>query len=190
MFELLTGLGLAMPAGLNAYIPLLAVALADRYTGLIQLAAPYDVISSPVVIAVIALLLGIELLADKIPIVDHVNDLIQSAIRPSAGAILLMASTDTVDSINPIVAMLLGLLVAGGVHTTKTSFRPVVTATTAGVGNPIVSAFEDGVAIILTVVAIVAPIVIAVVLIAVLSMLILMFRRRRHRRHAEAGGGV
>lgn len=188
MFELLTGLGLAMPAGLNAYIPLLAVALADRYTGLIQLAAPYDVISSPLAIAVIAVLLGIELLADKIPIVDHVNDLIQSAIRPSAGAILLMASTDTVESINPIVAMIVGLLVAGGVHTTKTSFRPVVTATTGGVGNPIVSAIEDGVAIVVTVIALIAPIVIAIVLILVVALVVMLFRRRRRRRMVELSG--
>jgi hypothetical protein len=184
VFELLTGLGLAMPAGLNAWIPLLAVALADRYTGLIQLAAPYDVISSPIAIAVIAVLLGIELLADKIPIVDHVNDLIQSAIRPAAGAILLMASTESVASINPIVAMILGLLVAGGIHSTKTTFRPVVTATTGGVGNPIVSAVEDGAAIAMTVIALVAPILIAVVLIAVVTLVVMMFRRRRRRRLA------
>ncbi len=176
-----------MPAGLNAYIPLLAVALADRYTGLIQLAAPYDVISSPVVIAVIGILLGIELLADKIPIVDHVNDLIQSAIRPTAGAVLLMASTASVESINPIVAMILGLLVAGGIHTTKTTFRPVVTATTAGVGNPIVSAFEDGFAIVVTVIALIAPILIAVVLIMVLSLVVILFRRRRRLRLARSG---
>lgn len=175
-----------MPAGLNAYIPLLAVALADRYTGLIQLAAPYDVISSPIVIAVIALLLTVELLADKIPIVDHINDLIQSAIRPFAGAIMLMASTDTVDAINPIVAMIVGLLVAGGIHTTKTSFRPVVTATTAGIGNPIVSAAEDCVAIIVTVIALIAPILIAVVLIMLAALIIMLFRRRRLRRAIEA----
>jgi hypothetical protein len=186
VFELLTGLGLAMPAGLNAYIPLLAVALADRYTGLIQLAAPYDALSSPIAIAVIAVLLGIELLADKIPIVDHVNDLVQSAFRPSAGAILLMASTDTVDSINPIVAMIAGLLIAGSVHTTKTSFRPVVTATTGGVGNPIVSAIEDGIAIVVTVIALVAPIIIAVVLILLIGLVFTMFRRRRRRRSLEA----
>jgi uncharacterized membrane protein len=80
MFELLTGLGLAMPAGLNAYIPLLAVALANRYTGLIHLAEPYDVISSPIAILVITILLVIEVFADKIPLVDHVNDLVQSAM--------------------------------------------------------------------------------------------------------------
>ena len=185
MFELLTGLGLAMPAGLNAYIPLLAVALADRYTGLVQLAAPYDFISSPLAIAVIAILLGVELLADKVPIVDHLNDLIQSGIRPSAGAVLLMASTDTVESINPIVAMILGLLVAGGIHTAKTSFRPIVTATTAGVGNPIVSAIEDGVAIVVTVIALIAPIVIGLILLLVMSLLIMTLRRRRTHRNAD-----
>ena len=113
MFELLTGLGLAMPAGLNAYIPLLAIALADRYTGLIQLAAPYDTVSSPWAIAVIAMLLGVEIIADKVPIVDHINDLIQSFIRPAAGGVLVMASTDAVQSINPVLAMILGLVVAG-----------------------------------------------------------------------------
>jgi hypothetical protein len=181
VFELLTGLGLALPAGLNAYIPLLAVALADRYTGLIQLSAPYDTLSSPAVIVLLAVLLGIELLADKIPLVDHVNDLIQSAIRPAAGAILLMASTEAVDSINPVVAMLLGLLVSGSIHTAKTTFRPIVTATTGGLGNPIVSASEDGAAIALSLVALVAPVLVAFVLGALVVLALLFIRRRRHR---------
>lgn len=188
MFELLTGLGLAMPAGLNAYIPLLAVALADRYTGLIQLAAPYDTLSSPAAIAVLAALLGIELLADKIPFIDHVNDLIQSAIRPAAGAILLMASTDAVESINPIAAMILGLLVAGSVHTVKTTFRPIVTASTGGLGNPIVSAGEDGVAIGMSVAALVAPILIAVVIVVAVLLVLLILRRRRRPRESTSMG--
>lgn len=182
MFELLTGLGLAMPAGLNAYIPLLAVALADRYTGLIQLADPYDTLSSPIVILVLAVLLAVEVVADKVPVVDHVNDLAQSAIRPAAGALLLMASTDAVQSFNPILAMFLGLIVAGGIHTAKTSFRPLVTATTGGLGNPVVSAAEDGAAIGLTVVALIAPVLIGVVLAVLLVALVVWTRRRRARR--------
>jgi hypothetical protein len=181
VFELLTGLGLALPAGLNAYIPLLAVAIADRYTGLIQLNAPYDTLSSPIVMIVLAVLLTIEVLADKIPVVDHINDLIQSAIRPAAGAVLLMASTDAVQSINPIVAMLLGLIVAGGVHTAKTSFRPLVTASTGGLGNPVVSTVEDGAAIGLSVVALIAPIAIGFVLALLLVGTIWFARRRRAR---------
>lgn len=181
MFELLTGLGLAMPAGLNAYIPLLAVALADRYFGLLHLSEPYDIISSPAGILTISILLVIEVLADKIPLVDHVNDLVNSVIRPSAGAVLVMASTGTVDEVNPILAMVLGLIVAGSVHTVKASVRPTVTATTGGIGNPIVSAAEDVVAIGLTVLALLAPVLIIGVLIALFVMLFQLLRRRRRR---------
>jgi nucleoside recognition membrane protein YjiH len=186
MYELLTGVGLALPAGLNAYIPLLTVALADRYTGLIQLAEPYDVISHPVVIVVLAILLVVELIADKVPLVDHVNDLIQSAIRPAAGAVLLMSSTEAVAGINPIAAMILGLIVAGGVHTAKTTFRPVVTATTGGLGNPVVSTAEDGAALGLTVIALVAPILVVFIVLAVVASFWIIIRRRRRRRHPAA----
>ncbi|MCC6935021.1 MAG: DUF4126 domain-containing protein [Thermomicrobiales bacterium] len=179
MFELMTGLGLAMPAGLNAYIPLLAIALADRYTGLIQLAAPYDAVASPWAIVIVSILLGIEIVADKVPIIDHINDLVQSFIRPAAGAILVMASTDAVQTINPVMAMILGLVVAGGVHTAKSTFRPVVTATTGGVGNPVVSATEDGAAICMSVIALVAPILIGVILIVLLTLTLMVLRRRR-----------
>jgi hypothetical protein len=182
MFELLTGLGLALPAGLNAYIPLLAIAIADRYFGLIHLNSPYDVIASPGGIALIVVLLLIELLADKIPVVDHVNDLINTVIRPAAGATLMMASTDAVSYINPVVAMFLGLIVAGSVHTVKAGIRPVVTASTGGVGNPIVSAGEDGLAIGISVIALVAPLLILVVLAGQTVLIVYLLReRRRHR---------
>jgi len=183
VYAFLTGLGLALPAGLNAYIPLLVVALADRYTGLIHLTDPYDALSSPAAILVLSVLLAVELLADKIPLVDHVNDLIQTAVRPAAGAVLLMATTSAVPSINPIVAMLLGLSVAGGVHVAKSSFRPLVTASTGGVGNPVVSAMEDGTAVVMSVVALIAPILIAVFLMS-LAIAVALILRRRHRRAA------
>lgn len=187
MYEILTGLGLALPAGLNAYIPLLAVAVADRYFGLINLAEPYDVISSPGGIVIILVLLIVEILADKIPLVDHVNDLINSVIRPAAGAVLVMASTDMVNSVNPVVAMLLGLLVAGGVHTLKATVRPTVTATTAGIGNPVISTVEDGVAIGLSIIAIIAPVLIGLVLLALAVVLFFGFRHWRARRARTTG---
>ncbi len=185
MFELMTGIGLALPAGLNAYIPLMAVAIADRYFGLIHLSEPYDVISSPAGILVIGILLIVELLADKIPIVDSLNDLINSVIRPAAGAILVMATTEAVVYLNPVVAMFLGLLIAGGVHTVKAGIRPTVTATTGGVGNPVVSACEDGIAIGLVIMAILAPIIIAIVLISIAVVAALFLRERRRRKRLE-----
>ena len=49
--ELLTGIftafGLSASAGLNAYIPLLTVALIGRYTNLMQLTPPWDALTNP-----------------------------------------------------------------------------------------------------------------------------------------------
>ena len=85
--DILTALGLSVPAGLNAYIPLLAVALAQRVHWL-ELRPPFDVLGSWWLITIIAVLLVVEIVADKIPAVDHVNDIIQSVVRPAAGAVV------------------------------------------------------------------------------------------------------
>lgn len=185
MFELLTGMGLAMPAGLNAYIPLLAIGIADRYFGLINLAAPYDLIATPGGLAIIAILLVVEVIADKVPLIDHLNDLIQSAVRPSSGAVVMMASTDQVDYVNPIFALMFGLGLAGIVHLVKMAIRPAITATTGGVGNPIISAAEDGAAIGSSIIALIAPVLVAFILLGLVVALIWLLRNRRRKRLAS-----
>ena len=154
---ILTGLGLAMPAGLNAYIPLLALALADRATTLVTLNAPYNALSSNAGIAILVILLTIETAVDKVPGVDHVNDIIQSFVRPAAGAIVALASTSGVVSISPAIMVLLGVVLAGSVNAVKVTTRPAVTVGTAGVFNPIVSIGEDIVATLASLVAIFLP---------------------------------
>lgn len=184
----LTGLGLAAPAGLNAYLPLLIVAIADRFVGGITLDRPYDILSSNLGIGLLVVLLTIELVVDKIPAIDHLNDLVQSAIRPSAGAYLMMASTvDT--GLDPVVALLIGLASAGGVHAVKASARPAVTVTTGGMGNPLVSMVEDGIAATVAILAIAAPIVATVFLAVALLLAIWAARwvgRRARRRTATS----
>jgi hypothetical protein len=184
----LTGLGLAAPAGLNAYLPLLIVALADRFTGLIELDRPFDFLSSPWGIALLLLLVSIEIVVDKIPGVDHLNDLIQSIIRPAAGAYLMMASNSDGGSLNPVVAMLVGLFAAGGVHAAKASVRPAVTVTTGGIGNPLVSMVEDGVAALTSIVALLVPLLIPL-FIAVFALVVL-WGVRTLRRFAARGGSA
>src|SRR5690606_11225271 len=145
----LTGLsaafGLASSAGLNAYIPLLIVALASRLPAsqpLLNLSEPYNLLGHWAVIVVLVVLLLIEMTVDKIPAVDTINDVIQTAFRPAAGAILFAANATVITEINPFLALFAGLLVAGGVHATKGIARPVVTAGTAGTGNWLVSTLE------------------------------------------------
>ena len=189
MFEAISGLsaafGLSGSAGLNAYIPLLLVALAARFPmsdPLVKLTPPFDLLGSSWAIGLIAVLLVVEIVADKIPAVDSVNDAIQTFIRPAAGAILFAGSANVITDIHPILALGSGLLVAGGVHATKTAARPVVTVTTGGVGNPVVSTLEDIVAFVVSLLAILLPIIAALLLLTFLFVVIYFVRRWRQRR--------
>ena len=176
--ELLTGLGLAVPAGLNAYIPLLTVALAQQF-GWIKLDEPYALLGEWWVIALIAVLLIVELAADKIPAIDSVNDGIQTVVRPAAGGILFAAAAAGNDFVHPVVYIVAGVLLAGGVHAAKSVARPAVNVSTGGTGGPVVSVVEDVTAFVMTVLAIVAPIIGAILAAVVIVMVIRWYRGRR-----------
>jgi hypothetical protein len=160
--DLITGIfsafGLSASAGLNAYIPLLVIALLARFTDLIQLSSPWNALESGWIIALLVVLSLIEFFADKIPAVNHVNDLIQTFVRPAAGAIAFAASANAITDVHPVVSLAAGLLVAGGVHAIKSlAVRPAVTATTAGAGNVPVSILEDVLSTVLSILSVVIP---------------------------------
>src|SRR5215204_5634286 len=182
---ILTGMGLAAPAGLNAYIPLLALALADRATTRVTLHAPYDILSSNLGIAILVILLTVELTVDKIPGVDHVNDLIQSFVRPAAGAIAAVAATGGVVPINPAIMVLVGVVLAGSVNAVKVTTRPVVTVGTAGIFNPVVSLGEDAAAVLASIVAIFIPFLVIPFLALFAISSILLLRRVRQMRSRD-----
>lgn len=173
--------GLSSAAGLNAYLPLLVVALTARFTNLIQLNQPWDVLTSWWAIGALAVLLLIEMTVDKIPAADTINDVINTLIRPVAGAILFAANSGVVGELHPVLAFLCGLLVAGGVHAVKATARPVVTATTAGTGNWLVSIVEDVVSFVTTVLAILVPIVLVFLIVLFILFLAWWWSRRRAR---------
>ncbi len=180
-----TAFGLSGSAGLNAYIPLLMVALAGRYPiddPLIKLSTPYDLLSSGWVIGLLVVLLVIEVLVDKIPAVDTINDGIQTFVRPVAGAILFAGSTSVINDMSPILAILAGVLVAGSVHVTKGMVRPVVTASTAGTGNWAVSTLEDVIAVGMSLLALFLPILAGIIVIISVIGIILLVRRIRKRK--------
>jgi uncharacterized membrane protein len=184
--ELLTGIftafGLSASAGLNAYIPLLLVGLLARYTNLIQLNQPWDTLSDPWIILLLCVLVIIEMIADKVPAVNHVNDAIQTLIRPAAGAIAFAASANVITDLNPVLALAAGLLIAGSVHVAKAgALRPAVTATTGGAGNIPVSIAEDIVAFVLSILAVVLPILIGTLLVVLAAFIIYWLYRRANR---------
>lgn len=180
---ILSAFGLSASAGLNAYIPLLVVSLLARYTDLLKLTSPWDALASPWAIGVLLVLALVEFFADKVPAVNHVNDAIQTFIRPAAGAILFAASAKVVTDVHPLLSVIAGLLVAGGVHTIKSvAVRPAVTATTAGAGNVPVSILEDMISTIVSILSILVPVLMFLFLLVFLIWLV----RRQGRRVSRA----
>jgi hypothetical protein len=184
--DLLTGVftafGLSASAGLNAYIPLLIVGLLGHYTNLIKLTSPWDTLASPWIILLLCVLVIIEMLADKVPAVNHINDLIQTFIRPAAGAVAFAASANVITDVSPVLSLAAGLLVAGTVHVAKAgAIRPMVTATTGGIGNVPVSIAEDVVSTVLSILAIVLPILVGTILIVVAAFIVYWLYRRSNR---------
>lgn len=182
----ISSLTLAAPAGLNAYIPLLGLALAERF-GWVHLGKPLDVLGSWWIIALIVVLLVVEIVADKVPAVDHANDAVQTVVRPAVGGLVALSASGHA-SVSPVVLVVAGVLIAGGVHTAKATARPAVNVSTAGVGAPVVSTIEDVVAVIMTVLAFVAPFLAAALIILAVVVVVVMVRRWRRRWSRSARG--
>jgi uncharacterized membrane protein len=187
-------MGLSAAAGLNAYIPFLVVAIIARYTDLITLPEGFAWIESPWAIGIGLVLLLTEVVLDKVPAVDTVNDAVQTLIRPSMGG-LIFAATSAAEDLDgstwmgdhPWVGVVLGVVVSGLVHAGKAAARPVINAGTLGTGGPVVSTLEDGTSLGLSLVAVLLPLLVIVALVLLAWFLIRAPRRVRARRAPDRG---
>jgi hypothetical protein len=184
--NLMSAFGLSTAAGLNAYLPLLVMGVLARYTNLIQLDKPYDLLTHPAVLLVIAVLALLDFVGDKIPAVDHTLHAAGLIIAPIAGAILFMATNSEAGSVNPLFAAICGILAAGATHLGRSSARPLATASTAGIANPVISFFEDVVALILSVLAILVPVLAFLLVLLFAFLLFKLMRRLGSRRNGTA----
>ena len=183
LLGLFSAFGLSASAGLNAYIPLFTIAVIAHYTDWFKLNPPYDALGNPWIIILLGVLIMIEFLADKIPAINHINDLLQTFVRPVAGAIVFAASAKVLTGISPVLSLASGLLVAGGVHVAKSALvRPAVTATTGGAANIPVSLAEDLVSTATSIFALVAPILVACLIILFTALIIWWLLRRSNSR--------
>jgi uncharacterized membrane protein len=195
MLEVLTGAGLAAAAGLNAYIPLLVMGLAARFDW-IGLPSGWTWLSNEWVLVIIGLLLVVEVVADKVPAVDSVNDWIQTVVRPASGGIVFAGGigTETVAVEDPgsffstgaWVPIVIGIVLALVVHLAKMAVRPIANLGTAGVAAPVLSTAEDGASLLMVVFALVAPILVLIGLALMVLGFVLLVRAMRRRRQARA----
>ena len=197
MIEFVIGTSLAAAAGLNAWMPLFLLGLADRLLPAVNLPSGWTWLSSDLALWIVGALLVLEIVADKIPALDSVNDIVQSVIRPAAGGIAFGAgsSAQTVAvqdpsgffSSNAWVPIVVGIVIALVVHAVKATARVAGNTMTGGLAAPVLSTTEDAASFALAAAAIIVPIVAAVLLIGLIVAAVLVARRSgRQRRDRRA----
>ena len=173
------GIGLAACAGLRAWLPLLLAGLLAR-GGVIELGASFQFISSNRALVLFAVATLVEMIADKVPAVDHALDALSTVLRPAAGS--LLAASVLWQISDPLTAIALGVAVGAPSalvpHAAKTILRAGSTALTGGLANPVLSLLEDLVAVVLFVLSVVLPIVVAAGLLLLAFLLLRRVTRR------------
>ena len=153
-----TAYALSTSVGLRPFLTLALAALAIHF-GYLHPAMRFNFLGTDGAAIVLGIFAVIEFCADKIPVVDHAVHVLHFAAKPIAAAILVgsMVPDGSTPDIATTGLMALGALNALGVHGGVAALRGASTATTAGLGNPILSIIEDVVAAVGVVIAFVAP---------------------------------
>jgi len=172
VLQIAAGIALAACAGLRAFLPLLATGIAGRL-GWVDLSGSFEWMASTPALVVFGVAVIVELLGDKVPVVDHVLDVLQTFLKPAAGTVLAASMLTT---LTPLQATFLGVAVggssAGFVHLAKAKLRLGSSLLTAGLANPLISVVEDVAAFIGTAAAFIVPLLAAAVAITVMAMLV------------------
>lgn len=169
-------MGAAFAAGLNLYATVATLGLLHRFE-VIRLPGNLEVLSHPVVLGVAIVLYAVEFIADKIPYVDNVWDVIHTFIRPPSAALLAWSALSPT-ALSPDGAgeplRLVAALLAGGValtsHGAKATTRAGVNTSPEPVSNWLLSLVEDGFAVGLAWLAVTHPLL-TIVLVAILAVL-------------------
>lgn len=177
--SLAMGIGLAACAGIRAWLPLLMAGGLARW-GVIEIGPSFQFIAGDRALILFGVATVIEILADKVPAVDHALDSLSTVLRPAAGSLLAASVLWQVS--DPLTALALGVAVGAPTslvpHAAKSLLRAASTTFTGGLANPFISILEDLMAVALFVLTVLVPVVVA----AVLVLIGLLVARRLVRR--------
>jgi hypothetical protein len=155
-------IALAACAGLRAWLPLLLAGALAR-AGFLELGPSFQFLASNRALVLFGVATVVEMLADKIPAVDHALDLLSTPLRPAAGALLAAAALWQVS--DPLIALALGTAIGAPSalvpHAAKSALRAASTTLTAGIANPVLSLIEDAITLGLVLLAVLVPLLVA-----------------------------
>lgn len=137
--------GLGWASGIRLYATVFLVG-ALAHLGYFELPESLAVLSHPYLMGLSGLLLVIEFIADKSPLIDSAWDGIHTFIRIPAGALLAMGAINSADPVVAASVALLGGTLAGSTHLVKSGARALINTSPEPVSNWVASFGEDGLA--------------------------------------------
>ncbi len=127
-------------SGINSYLVVLVLGLADRFGSVDGVP---DALGRWDVLAVAGFLYSMEFIADKIPLIDSTWDVISTAIRPTAGAVIGVLLAGEASSLDQAVLGVVGGGTALLSHLVKAGGRLAINASPEPASNIIASFTED-----------------------------------------------
>lgn len=177
---------LTTTAGVRALLALTAASIA-AHVGILHPPDGFAWLGSPWAMWSLGILAVVEILGDKVPLLDHVLHVGQIVGKPAAAAILVGGVVHPPSHQALVTLMVLGGLNALGIHAAVAAVRGASTATTGGVANPVVSTAEDAGSIGSLVVAFVAPLVAAALAVGFTILLVALTRAAYVRARTTTG---
>ena len=135
-------MGSAWLSGINLYATVLTLGLLQRFN-LVHLPGDLGYLSHTWLIVLAGVLYLVQFVADKIPAIDSVWDVIHTFIRVPAGAVLAATAFAHFDPRVRLFALLLGGGIALSSHGTKTATRLAVNASPEPFSNVALSLLGD-----------------------------------------------
>jgi hypothetical protein len=188
ILSLFLGIGLSASCGFRVFVPLLVANVASL-TGYLPVNAGFEWMGSWVAFGVLFVATLMEIGAYYIPWLDNLLDSIALPVAFVAGTLL---TTSVLGESSPLLRWVLGLIVGGGsagvVQAGTSLIRLGSTATTGGLGNPVVATIENVLATVFAILTIWLPLIIGVLAILFVIFLIrkIVARRRKKAIKPEA----
>jgi len=187
ILALLIGISLAAASGFRVFLPLLAMSIASHF-GIIPLSDSWEWVGGYTAIITLGAASLVEIVAYYIPWLDNLLDSIAIPLAGVAGSLLVAAS---IGDMSPIITWSLAIIAGGGtaaaIKTGGATTRLASTATTAGIGNPIVSSVETGTSIVLSLFSIFAPILAFIFVLIIFYIFYRIYRKfKRKKEISEA----
>jgi hypothetical protein len=180
------GIGLSAACGFRVFVPPLALGIAVRLEAPLSGAAPEWIGSMPALV-LLGVAVLVELGAYYVPWIDNLLDTIASPAAVVAGILL---TAGLLSELDPVWRWSLALIAGGGAagitQGATVITRGLSSATTGGIGNPVVSTVENLGAVAMSLLAIVIAPLAVLLFVAVVVWFVRVRRRRRAQKEKAA----